>query len=355
VTLRFLHLAPPFWMVAALGCNGADLVLPAQGGPVQIMAIEGDRQEGVAGARLDDPLVLQVVDTAGIGVNGQVVTWAVTIGDGSVVPETDTSDADGFARTRWTLGPEAGANAVRAMVSGVGFVTFTAVGTEDNDAEGPTPSATRSSVSADPSSIPVGTGSSTITVTVRDDRGDPVEGATVSLEAGGPDNTLTQPASATGPDGTTSGTLAGAVPGTIVVSAFVNGSVRLVQSAEVTVTEPPAGQVDHFVFRLQPHDVHTGERFRIEVALEDADGNVVPRSGILMYLGLFQEGDDDAAVNKRLSGDRFRDTENGVAIFDELAVTKKGRYQFRVLSDQLPELGPHGPEPYLFTIPFEVD
>jgi hypothetical protein len=131
-----------------------------------------------AGARLDDPLVVRLMDTAGIGVPGHVVTWTVSIGGRRVVPEIDTSDADGFARTQWTLGPEVGANAVRAMVSNIGFVTFTAVGTENDDAGGTTPSASRSSVSASPSSIPVGTGSSTITVTVRDDRGDPVEGAT---------------------------------------------------------------------------------------------------------------------------------------------------------------------------------
>ena len=47
-------------------------------------------------------------------------------------------------------------------------------------------------------------------------------------------------------------------------------------------------------------------------------------------------------------------TGNGVAIFD-LGVTKKGRYRFRVLSDQLPELGPHGPQPYLFSLPFNVE
>jgi hypothetical protein len=53
-------------------------------------------------------------------------------------------------------------------------------------------------------------------------------------------------------------------------------------------------------------------------------------------------------------GNRFRDTSNGVAVFDDLAVTKKGRYRLRALSDQLPELGPHGPEPFLFSIPFDV-
>jgi hypothetical protein len=321
---------------------------------MQVLVVQGDHQEGLAGARLDDSLVVRLVDTSGIGVSGRPVTWVVSIGGGSVVPETDTTDADGFARTHWTLGPEPGANAVRAMVSGVAFVTFTAVGTGEGAGGSSGPSASRSTVSADPSSIPAVSGSSTITVTVRDSQGEPVEGATVSLEASGTSNTLTQPESATGPDGTTSGRVAGAAPGTIVVSATVNRSVQLVQTADVTVTEAAGLKVDHFVFRLQPHDVHRGERFRVEVALAAADGSLVPLSGILMYLGLFPEG-SDAPDNNRLSGNRFRDTENGVAVFDDLAVTKKGRYRFRVLSDQLPELGPHGPEPYVFSVPFEVN
>ena len=72
-----------------------------------------------------------------------------------------------------------------------------------------------------------------------------------------------------------------------------------------------------------------------------------------MYVGLFEDG-RDVPSNKRLVGNRFQETENGVAVFDDLGVIKKGRYRFRVLSDQLPQLGPHGPEPYLFSLPFEV-
>jgi hypothetical protein len=318
------------------------------------MVVQGDRQEGLVGAGLGDSLVVRLVDTAGLGVPGRPVTWVVSIGGGSVVPETDTTDADGFARTHWTLGPEPGANAVRAMVTGVAFVTFTAVGTGEGGGGNPAPSASRSTVSADPGSIPAVTGSSTITVTVLDEQGEPVEGATVSLQARGASNTLTQPESATGPDGITSGTVAGAAPGTIVVLATVNGSVQLAQTAQVTVNQPPGLKVDHFVFRLEPHDVRRGERFRVEVSLAGADGSLVPLSGILMYLGLFPEG-SDVPNNDALSGDRFRDTENGVAVFDDLAVAKKGRYRFRVLSDQLPELGPHGPEPYVFSVPFEVN
>ena len=246
-------------MLASLSCGGADLILPSDSGPVQVMMLEGDRQVGVAGARLQDSLLVRVVDTLGIGVPGRVVTWSVPIGGGSVLPQTDTSDTNGFASTTWTLGEAAGANAVRALVSGADFVTFTAVGSSGSGG-GSVPSAARSTISADPSSISV-TGSSTITVTARDDQGNAVEGAIVVLQAGGTGTTLTQPSVPTDQDGTTSGTLVSAVPGTILVSAIVNGSVLLSQTAEVTVSET-SGPVDHFVFRLQPHDVHTRELVR---------------------------------------------------------------------------------------------
>jgi hypothetical protein len=67
---------------------------------------------------------------------------------------------------------------------------------------------------------------------------------------------------------------------------------------------------------------------------------------------LFREGSDEP-VNAALVGDRFRDTQNGIAVFN-LSITDTGRYRIRALSDELPELGPHGPEPWLYSGPFEV-
>jgi hypothetical protein len=112
------------------------------------------------------------------------------------------------------------------------------------------------------------------------------------------------------------------------------------------------GGVDHFVFWVQPPDVGTFEFFTVEVAMVDADGNLVPISGIEIYLGLFPVGSENPN-NTRLLGDRFRDTENGIATFN-LAVNERGTYRFRALSDELPFLGVHGPEPYLFSDTFQV-
>jgi hypothetical protein len=43
-----------------------------------------------------------------------------------------------------------------------------------------------------------------------------------------------------------------------------------------------------------------------------------------------------------------------VAAFD-LGVDRAGRYRLRALTDDLPELGPHGPQPYLFSEVFEIE
>jgi hypothetical protein len=111
--------------------------------------------------------------------------------------------------------------------------------------------------------------------------------------------------------------------------------------------------VDHLIFLVEPPAV-AGENqtFTVQVAVVDAGGSVVPLSGIFIYLGLFREGADHPS-NDDLGGDRFANTENGIAVLN-VSVQKKGRYQLRALTDDLPELGPHGPEPYLFSRVFEV-
>jgi hypothetical protein len=113
--------------------------------------------------------------------------------------------------------------------------------------------------------------------------------------------------------------------------------------------------VDRMEFVVQPpEDVDARGRFRAEVALVDEDGDLVVLSGIVVYLGLFRDG-SDVPNNSLLLGDRFRETQDGVAVFDDIGVTTPGRYRLRALTDDLPEHGPHGPQPALFSAQFEVD
>jgi hypothetical protein len=442
-------------LVLGWACGGSDLALPP-GPQTQLQVIAGDDQVGLPGQRLDDPLVVRLLDPDGVGIPNRTVVWVVNAGGGTVSPTTGMTDAEGFALAEWVLGASAGPNRVEAQVPGIGSVTFSAVSTDDGRPPGP--SADASSLSASPSSIQAGSGSSTVTVTVRDENGDPISGATVTLEATGEGVTLTQPSAVTTEAGVATGTLASSSPGSKVVSAVVNGSVRLTETATVTVTEAPAeglrmvihegdgqsaptgssvptrpavrvttdggdpvsgvqvtfrvtsgggsvagtvqttdangvarvgdwilgpapgtntleassdevggspvtftaegtstaGEVDRLVYLVQPpSSVERQERFRVEVALVDADGNVVPLDGIFIYLGLFREG-SDRPTNDDLEGERFENTQDGVAVF-EIAVSEDGRFSLRALTDDLPELGPHGPEPYLFSEVFEVD
>jgi hypothetical protein len=320
--------------------------------------------------------------------------------------------------------------------------------------DGSAPSATRSTITAEPSSIEAGSGTSTITVTVRSDAGAAVEGASVVLRASGGVNVLTPPSSTTGPDGVATATLQSGDPGEKVISATVNDSLELSQRASVTVVpamasriesvagdsqsapvgtqvpvapavrvvndrgEPEADvrvtfavtgggggiggadqttdadgiarvggwtlgsspgtntlearagslegspviftaeaisleqQVNRLIFLVPPHDVREKETFSFQVALVDANNNVVPLSGVFIYVGLFPEG-SSVPDNQLWRGERFENTDAGIAEFD-VWIEKKGSYRLNALTDDLPELGPHGPEPYLFSELFRV-
>jgi hypothetical protein len=112
-------------------------------------------------------------------------------------------------------------------------------------------------------------------------------------------------------------------------------------------------QVDRLVYLVQPHDAKKKQIISFRVALVDVNGNVVPLSEVFIYLALFPEG-SDVPNNLLLRGERFENTEAGVADFDVFIETE-GSYRLEALTDDLPELGPHGPEPYLFSELFRVE
>jgi hypothetical protein len=294
----------------------------------------GDEQVGEPGRELGEPLVVRLVDEGGEGVGGRAVAWVVATGGGEANPETSSTDADGFALTRWTLGGAPGENRLNAVVSGVGVISFTATAVGDGNGD---PSADLSTISAAPASIPAGTGQSTITVTVRDGQGAPIAGATVTLSASGSGNVLTQPSGPTGSDGVTTGTLSSLIPETKVVTAVVNGAVALDDVAEVTVTLLPP-EPDHLVFQVQPSDTEDDDPITpaVEVAIVDEDGDVVPLSGVEIEVE-FIRGDGD---DHEFDGDGTRDTVDGIAVFPDLSVDHAhDDFRLRAFAPDRPELG----------------
>jgi adhesin/invasin len=94
----------------------------------ELIVVQGNRQTAAAGTLLTTPIVVRVRATDGSPVEGVPVGFAVQLGNGTVEPATVLSDANGEARTRWTLGAHHQAHELLSSVPGVEPITITATG-----------------------------------------------------------------------------------------------------------------------------------------------------------------------------------------------------------------------------------
>jgi hypothetical protein len=91
--------------------------------------VEGDAQVGLVGKALNIPPAVKVEDQFGNGVPDVVVTFAVSVGAGSVTGAVDTTGADGVARVgSWIIDAAAGPNGLTASSTGLTPVEFSATG-----------------------------------------------------------------------------------------------------------------------------------------------------------------------------------------------------------------------------------
>ena len=113
--------------------------------PHSLTKVSGAGQRGPASTQLAAPFVVSVLDQDGSPLAGVGVAFSVTAGGGllssttnanpctvesSTSSATATTDANGQAATRLTLGSDAGTNTVAATVEGLASVTFTATAAE---------------------------------------------------------------------------------------------------------------------------------------------------------------------------------------------------------------------------------
>lgn len=106
--------------VGAPGSHVAPAVIVATamaGAPASIVVAGGDRQRGVAGASLPQPVVARVLDAAGNPVAGAAVSLALSAG--TVTDSSLASDSSGFVRLRWTMGRSAGEHSLTMRVEGI--------------------------------------------------------------------------------------------------------------------------------------------------------------------------------------------------------------------------------------------
>ena len=187
-----IYLLPLASLALAAGCGGGGLVLPAEGAAAKIVIVRGDGQGGPVGAVLPESLVVRVTDSNDRPVQSQGVTFAVAAGGGSVAPASATTNSDGVAGARWTLGPTAGSQRATATATGSGApanvsIAFTATagiaGTSLSVSSGKNPSDAGEVVQFTATLVwPVGSGTPTGTVTFRDGA---ATFATVPLPANG--------------------------------------------------------------------------------------------------------------------------------------------------------------------------
>jgi hypothetical protein len=178
------------------------------------------------------------------------------------------------------------------------------------------PSPSQSRIAAAPGSITAGGGASTITVTVLDAGGNPVNGATVTLTVSGSGNTIGQPSGATGSNGQITGTLASTVAETKTIQAIVNGAVTLLQTATVNVQPGAATQI---VFTGQPSNTKMNSVISppVVVTARDAFGNTA--TGFVGAVTVsIAPGSGTPLAN--LSGMRTVNAIGGVATFSTLSI-----------------------------------
>jgi adhesin/invasin len=241
------------------------------GAPASVTIAVGDGQTAAIETKVSTAPAVLVRDAAGTPVASVAVTFAVASGGGSVEGGDAITGADGTAAVGgWTLGQTLGSNTLTATVQSDNVsgnpVTFTATATP-----GP-PSADRSTISATPGTIAASNGSvaSAVTIIVRDSRGNPLGGQTVTLAATGSGVTLTQPGATDG-SGSTSARFSATSAGDHVIRASI-GEVAL-GSATVKVTPGPvvASQTSVTV-----PDGTAGTTTAIDITLKDEFGNPVP-------------------------------------------------------------------------------
>jgi protocatechuate 3,4-dioxygenase beta subunit len=120
---------------------------PEPVGPAfNLLAVSGTTPGGFVGQALTDSLAVRVVDANGRAVPSATVTWHADTGSGVLSSAQTLTNADGRARTSWTLGTQAGeqrAYASAVTTEGTGTVTFVA-----SAAPGPTSAVTLSPAQA---------------------------------------------------------------------------------------------------------------------------------------------------------------------------------------------------------------
>lgn len=263
--------------------GGSDGTGPA---PATIVASAGNNQVGAAGTALAESLGVTVKDVNGAPLAGVNVTFSPS--GGTVSPTTRATNPDGVAKTRFTLGSNAGTQTVNATTGSLTPVSFTAV-SQINGAVNIANSTT--GVLTDTVDA---IKAESLTVLVTNQTATPVPGVMVTWgSSGGAVSATSVATNAAGLSkvrytyGTAAGnqtataTVTGLVgsPVTITLTATAGTAVSLAKTAGDNGTAPPSTQV---TYTVQSRDSHGNPKGGVTVDWEASTGggSITPAQNI---------------------------------------------------------------------------
>jgi len=218
----------------------------------QLVLASGGDQTGLAGQPLPNPVAVRVIDATLRPVSGATVNFIAR--DGSADPAQASTDAEGYARTTWTLGTAAGTQELR--VAGTGGTTLVVGATAVAPAK-------VARVRVIPDSLVLAQGATgDFSAVAYDSTGNVLTGRTITWTSS--DSVIATVSS--------TGTATAVSAGTAAVTATVEG---VSGSAQVIVTSPPPVRaarvkVEPDSLVLQPG--HTGDFYAVAY---DSAGNVL--------------------------------------------------------------------------------
>ncbi|MGE0713300.1 MAG: Ig-like domain-containing protein [Planctomycetota bacterium] len=274
--------------------------------------IGGGLQLGPSGATFAAPLALMLpYDPAKLAAAGKTATDLVVL---------HKDDSTGVITVLTPQGVDTAQNTVTVQLSS--FCVLQPAIRAPVDPNLSTATVSPGSLAAD------GAARSTITVTLKNSRGEGIPGVQVTLAASGSANTLVQPVGTTDAQGVTTGTIAStsAEATTISVSAD-QPAVLLAQQPVVTFVaaggaNPPPPSATKLAFVLEPIDGAAGCPFRVRVAAQTAGGQTVAGYTAPITLSV-AEGPGDAVLYGRTAVTPA----NGVADFDCVFTNQAGLYR----------------------------
>ena len=202
--------------------------------PKTLEIVSGAEQEGIPGAALEKPFVVEVRDQTNKPLPGVEVTFSVSSGDGTLSATSATTDSNGRAESTLTLGPEPGTNTVEATVTGIEEKrTFNAEGNR-------IPKTLEIISGVDQEGLPGDVLEKPFVAEVRDQTDNPLPGVEVTFTVTAGGGTLSATHATTDENGRAESTLTlGSTPGTNTVRVSVEGNTQAVATLTIEAVKIP--------------------------------------------------------------------------------------------------------------------